>query len=91
MSAAHIEYRAWFPDHENDDEYHWSTKEWEDWDSLVAENFLKYVYDNCDGWEWMPKDNGKTVVRVKSMKSNTHKDFTFVLDFDPVFTAYEKE
>lgn len=86
-----VKYEAWFAGEEPDDfEDHWTIDEWEDWDAYVAEQFLEYAYSNMDGWEWMPKDNGKTIVRVRQANKNQTKDFTFVLEYDPVFYAYEK-
>lgn len=90
MGSGRVKYEAWFAGEESDDfEGHWAIDEREDWDARVAEQFLDYAYSNMDGWEWMPKDNGKTVVRVKQAKKNQPKDFTFILEYDPVFYTQE--
>ena len=83
-------YYAWFVGEEPDDDDRWSYDAPNDYHSEAAEEFLDYAHGNMDGWEWMPKDNGRSIVRVQQAGSNTHKDFTFALDYEPVFYAYEK-
>lgn len=85
-----VKYYAWFVGEEPEDDDRWSCDMREDCHAEAAEHFLEYAHDNMDGWEWMPKDNGKSIVRVWQAGSNTHKDFIFAIDYDPVFYAYEK-
>lgn len=90
MGRIHVKYEAWFVGDEPDDfEDYWTIDECEGGEAYVADQFLEYAYSNMDGWEWMPKDNEQTIVRVRRSDTNQTKDFTFVLEYDPVFYVSE--
>jgi len=85
-----MKYYAWIVGEEPEDDARWSYDTWKDGHSEAAERFLDYAHDNMDGWEWMPKDNGKSIVRVQQDGSETYKDFVFEVEYQPEFYVYEK-
>jgi hypothetical protein len=56
--------------------------------AYAIEQYCKYLYDNCDGWEWMPKDNCSTVIRCVD-ENDVVKDFRFEIEYEPEFYVYE--
>ena len=62
------------------------------WNIIDAiENFLSYQYDNCDGWEWMPKDCGRTIIVVIDLESGKKEEFNWEIEYQPSFYVYKKE
>ena len=50
--------------------------------------FCKYLYDHCDGWEWM-KNSDDRIIAIDESRNKRY--FTFELDYKPVFFVMESE
>ena len=55
----------------------------------AAQEFLKYTYDNCDGWEWMPRTT-KSRVSVLNTLTNETVFVSWELEFEPSFYTWEE-
>lgn len=54
----------------------------------AIKEYLDYLYTDCDGWEWMPKDGGDTKIRCID-ETNNQTDFIFELEYVPTFYVRE--
>jgi hypothetical protein len=48
--------------------------------------FCEYLYDNCDGWEWM-KNSDERIIAID--ESGEMSYYVFELDYEPVFYVSE--
>ena len=46
------------------------------------QDYCKYLYDNCDGWEWM-RDSDERIIAVD--ESGEMSYYVFEVDYEPVF------
>ncbi len=56
---------------------------------IVACECAEDIYDNHDGWEFMPGNDDIKVVVIDS--KNKHRSFKISIEFEPEFYAYEEE
>ena len=67
----------------------WSSSYEEDVDYALAEEIAQYLYDECDGWEWMPKF-GVEITFVDGLESRkVIGKYHVYVEYDPTFYARE--
>ena len=65
-------------------EDYWEVEEYTSQDAARA--YLEWLYDNADGWEWMPKDYARPMqIRVENILTREGSLFNWDLDMEPVF------
>jgi hypothetical protein len=64
------------------DEFEFESHLFDDADS-AAEALMQYLWDNCDGWEWMP-DTNETIWFEYGGEEYL---FTPLVEYDPVFSC----
>ena len=52
------------------------------------QEICKYIYYNCDGWEWM-KDSNERILAIDETGKISY--FVFEIDYEPVFYVSESK